>query len=134
LGWLAIDLLKIYLKTQPTTVELAKVDCPGLNLLQLLDTTYPRIILIDAVQANSPPGEIFSLYAEDILEFAGMLSTHSIGIASVLAIAKAIGQKIKHIQFCGMQGPQFSGFDISPLIKTKLACLVNQVLNMLEQQ
>ncbi|MFN7094062.1 MAG: hypothetical protein ACK4M7_01730, partial [Burkholderiales bacterium] len=44
LGWLAIDLLKLYLKAQPTTVELAKVDRPGLNLLQLLDTTYPRII------------------------------------------------------------------------------------------
>lgn len=84
-------------------LDIESADRPGLNLLVWLDKDYDRIILIDAVNAQVEAGSFFHLQAVDIIDFQGMLSSHSIGVAPSLALAQALGKDITRVEFFGVQ-------------------------------
>ncbi len=103
-GWLVAQKIK-EMDIDPQSIIIEVTDRPGLNLLQYLeDSHYGKIILIDAVNANETPGKHFYLNADQISQFTGFLSSHNIGVAPSIALAKALGIHIAHIQFYGVQG------------------------------
>ena len=95
---------------------------------------YQRIILIDAVNAKTAAiGQHFYLLPEEIIGFDGFLSSHNIGVSASLALAKALGRKIDHVVFYGIQGEVFHEKNqiISPKTMAEIIPLADELLNIL---
>jgi len=85
-GWLVIDALA---GMGIQGVELVKLDRPGAALVGQLDSAN-RVVLIDAMQGGGEPGTIRRFDRNDWPDFAQGLSSHGLGVAEALALAKAL--------------------------------------------
>lgn len=111
-GWLVADqlvelgTLQKYI-TDKQLVILAE-NRPGLNLLDYLNQDYDHIILVDMVKTNLlETGNLYTLKAQEIIGFSGMLSSHNLGVSPSLALAQALGIKIEHVIFWGIEGERY---------------------------
>lgn len=134
-GWFVADKLAEVVREkniQNITVESA--DRPGLNLLTFLDSGYDKIILIDAVYAKVTPGTEFYFKAKDILSFGGFLSSHSVGVASSLALADAIGMDISNVEFYGVEGQRIFQKDeiLSDVVKGAIESMSKNIISKLD--
>jgi hydrogenase maturation protease len=74
----------------PPKVRLEEGGTLGLSLLGLL-TDSDRVILVDAVRADSPPGTLVRLDGTDVVDAARhRLSPHQIGVVDLLDAARLI--------------------------------------------
>jgi hydrogenase maturation protease len=74
----------------PPGVHLADGGTLGLSLLGLLADS-DRVVLVDAVRADSPPGTLVRLDGEDVTDAVrDRLSPHQIGVADLLDAARLI--------------------------------------------
>lgn len=111
-GWLVADQLVELDKLQKyigdkQLVILAE-NRPGLNLLDYLNQDYDHIILVDMVKTNLlETGNLYTLKAQEIIGFSGMLSSHNLGVSPSLALAEALGIKIEHVTFWGIEGERY---------------------------
>ena len=131
-GWHVARKIKAILPNNKT-IDIEIADRPGLNLLHYLDLDYQKIILIDAVSAEASPGTEFMLSAEEICQFNGFLSSHNVGVAPSLALARALGNSIAHIVFFGVQAKRFNAKDdvLSPEVQNQIVPIADKVLETL---
>ena len=104
LGWQVIDHLQTDATIEPAIgqhCELRKLDRPGAGLIETLQG-YPRVILIDAVQAGKPRGTLVRLEAEQISEQSAGLSSHNFGVAEAIALGRAMGQLPQEVVLFGL--------------------------------
>ncbi|MGI5991891.1 MAG: hydrogenase maturation protease [Methanosarcina sp.] len=76
----------------------------GLDLLSLFDDAR-KVIIVDAVLANSPPGSVHRIEGKDLLEgaeFYPMVSVHDVTITDVLKIGEQI-QSLPEIVLIGIE-------------------------------
>lgn len=76
----------------------------GLDLLSLFDDAI-KVIIVDAVLANSPPGSVHRIEGKDLLEgaeFYPMVSVHDVTITDVLKIGEQI-QSLPEIVLIGIE-------------------------------
>jgi hydrogenase maturation protease len=76
----------------------------GLDLLNLLDDAR-KVIIVDAILANSPPGSIHRIEGKDLLdgvEFHPLVSVHDLTITDVLKIGEQV-QKLPEIVVIGIE-------------------------------
>lgn len=106
-------------------------DRPGLNLLHWFGQDYDRLYLIDMVKTNlATIGNIYTLNGCDILNFSGMMSSHSFGIASSLGLAVALKINIDKVTFWGIEGSKSSPEDcISSEVLAATNKVVKQIIN-----
>lgn len=123
-GWLVSDKLAIDERLASAIacgdlVILAE-NRPGLNLLDYLNQAYDHIILVDMVKTNlQETGNLYTLKAHEIIGFSGMLSSHNLGVSPSLALAEALGIKIEHVLFWGIEGELYKPEEsISPAMLT----------------
>jgi hydrogenase maturation protease len=132
-GWLVTDILVDILKDFPyITVE--TLDRPGLNLLQYFTLSYSKIILIDAVYTGKClPGTPFYFPASKVLEAPDAVSSHNLGVASSLQLAKALGIDITHIEIYGVEINRSSKLDqeVSHPVKTQAPLIAKNILEKL---
>ena len=88
LGWLAIDWLRD--AGFDRHAELLTLDRPGPALLDHLQPDA-QVILIDAMDAGLPADTLRELVLDDLLTEARPPSSHDLGLAEALALAKALG-------------------------------------------
>ncbi|WP_292390304.1 hydrogenase maturation protease [Methanosarcina sp. UBA5] len=76
----------------------------GLDLLNLLDGAR-KVIIVDAILANSPPGSIHRIEGKDLLEgteFHPLVSVHDLTITDVLKIGEQV-QELPEIVVIGIE-------------------------------
>ena len=89
-GFEAIERLRKERDRFPATTELLSLDRPGSSLVPFLEDAK-IVVLIDAMQSGQPPGTVQRLQLTELLAEATHPSSHSLGVAEALALAKALG-------------------------------------------
>jgi hydrogenase maturation protease len=77
---------------------------PGAELLDLLGGAG-AVIVLDAVRSGAAPGTVHDLALEELPGVAPAWSSHGLGVADALALARALGQRPRG-RFIGIEaGP-----------------------------
>lgn len=100
LGWVAIEALRA--AGLAGAHELLTLDRPGAALIEHL-TPGAHVILLDAMQAERPPGSVRELDLEDLIARAHPPSSHHLGLAETLALAQALGEWPQRLHLLGIQ-------------------------------
>jgi hydrogenase maturation protease len=117
----------------PPDVELFDGATAGLDLLDVL-ADRRKVIAIDAIDGDSPPGVVLRLSPEDLLPQPGQrVSLHEIGFLETLAAAEQLGITPQNVVIFGVKPCDVSyGLDLSPKIARLLPGIVELVLSELE--
>lgn len=91
-GWWVIEALQGggMLERLACTTSTMALDRPGAQLVHHL-ADADVVVLIDAIKSGHPPGTIYRLDDVTLPENDQALSTHGFGVASALALARALG-------------------------------------------
>jgi hydrogenase maturation protease len=128
---IADELLKTSL---PPEVSVIEGGTDGFRLLNII-TEADRLIIIDALKGDAPPG---SIYRFDIGEVHSApsgfkTSVHQIGILEVLDLSELIG-KTPHTTVIGVEPKSLEmGMELSPEIKAKIPRIIELVLDELNR-
>jgi hydrogenase maturation protease len=93
------------------------------------------IIVIDAVDCGAPPGTVVCLDGEDVRPTSGLLagSSHALGVAHAILLARALGRSPKTLIVFGVQGEQFAlSSDLSPSVRGAVETLADRVIALLD--
>lgn len=104
LGWQVIDRLKqqnIQGTRWPEQIDLIEADRPGINLIQLLQDAEV-VILVDAIHDEPRQGQVIRLDKTQLLNSQHNLSSHSLDVASALALAEKLQLLPKTIVVLGL--------------------------------
>ncbi|MDZ7595403.1 MAG: hydrogenase maturation protease [Thiobacillus sp.] len=108
-GWLTVDALLASGVRVGDELVIEKLDRPGANLIPLLDGTA-WVILIDAMQSNSPIGRIRHFGVEDWTAYSQGLSSHGFGVLAALSLARELGGLPSRLDLYGIEiGPVSPG-------------------------
>jgi hydrogenase maturation protease len=113
-----------------------------LDLLGLWDGADLAVI-IDAVRSGRPPGTVSILELEPseptptapggATEASRAASTHGIGLAGVLRLARAVGGAPRRVVVVGIEGEDFAhGVGLSPAVASALPGAVGIVVGLIE--
>jgi hydrogenase maturation protease len=100
LGWLAIEWLRE--AGFGRRAELLTLDRPGTALLDHLQPDT-HVILIDAMDADLASGTVRELPLADLIVRARPPSSHGLGVAETLALARALGTLPQRLHIIGIQ-------------------------------
>ncbi len=97
------------------------------------------VIVVDAVRSGAPPGTVRLVELEP--EAAGgasggqsATSTHGIGLAGVLRLARAIDQAPARVVVVGIEGEDFgNGSGLSPAVEAAVPQAVRQVVELIAE-
>lgn len=131
-GVRAVQLLAAQEKL-PKEVQTLDGGTRGMDLLPYL-TGVDNLLILDAVQANQPPGSLVRLEGEAI---HGALkiktSMHQVGLQELLAVSKFRGTLPKRIVLWGIQPAVLDwGMELSPPVRAQLDRLVHNALAEIE--
>ena len=106
----------------------------GLDLLHYLQG-IDHLLILDAIQANKPPGTITTLTGQDVPAFLGMkISPHQIGVQDLLATAQLKGYTPPEVIILGVQPQNLSvGLDMSPAVAAQVEPLGQLAVKQLKQ-
>jgi hydrogenase maturation protease len=108
-GWLTIDALLASGVQVSGEIVIEKLDRPGAKLIPLLDGTA-WVILIDAMQSNSPIGRIRHFGVADWPAYSQGLSSHGFGVLDALSLARELGGLPSRLDLYGIEiGPVSPG-------------------------
>jgi hydrogenase maturation protease len=101
------------------------------------------VIVVDAVNSGARPGTVQSLEVDvegvssfdgDVEPVAGLSSTHGIGLAGVLRLARALGQAPRRLVVVGIEGERFDlGTGLSEQVELAMNEAVQRVVNLLRE-
>jgi hydrogenase maturation protease len=105
----------------------------GLDLLPYVQDAS-RLLVVDAVQANEPPGTLVRLASAEIPIFldACKVSAHQEGLQDLLAVASLKGYLPQDVVFWGVQIDSLRvGLALSPVVAERVGPLVGNVVGEL---
>lgn len=104
----------------------------GLDLLPRLEG-IEKLLIIDALQMDAPPGTIFRLEGDDVPRaFANKLSVHQMGLQDLLAVAELQGHLPQQLVVIGAQAATIEmSMDFSPAIAAAFDAVIAAVLDEL---
>lgn len=85
-------------------IDIEDVGVCGLDLLNYLDGAR-KVIIVDAMLTNSPPGSVHRIKGEDLIndvEFSSFISVHDLTITDVLKIAEHV-QTLPEVVVIGIE-------------------------------
>lgn len=102
------------------------------DLTVLVDEGVAKLILVDAIQAGGPPGDVYRYTIKDIENSTYQArSTHSFNIKQSLTMMQIVGSLPKDIVIIGVQPKDMSpGTELSPEIAEKIP----EVLEKIKQE
>jgi len=95
------------------------------------------VVLVDTVSSGAPPGTIhrFDAGAEAVPARTFRSSTHAIGIAETIELARALGRLPHRVRVYGVEAGGFTtGADLTPAVEAAVTSLVEAVLQDLEEE
>jgi hydrogenase maturation protease len=117
------------------TVELVDGGTWGMNLLPLIEDT-PRLLVLDAVQAGRPPGELVTVERDALPRFLSLkLSPHQIDLREVFALAELRGTLPVQLIVLGIQPLRVEDMHVglSPVVAASIDALVDAALAQLRE-
>lgn len=78
------------------------LDRPGAALVERLEEAND-LILVDAMRAGLPAGEVRELAREEMLTGGPLLSSHGLGVAQALELARALGVVPEGLRVFGVE-------------------------------
>jgi len=117
----------------PEQVQVLDGGTLGLDLLYYLEGVE-NLLIIDAVEMESEPGELLRMEGEDVPAFLSVkMSPHQIGIPDMLFAAKLRDLYPRNVVLWGVQPAKLDvGMELSPLINAKIDVLVGKTLAELD--
>lgn len=117
----------------PEGVELVDGGTSGADLVELL-ADRRKVIVIDAIDAQHPPGTILRMTLEDILPAAGdSISLHQFGLADSLVMGRQMGVLADEVVIIGVQPNEISpGLELTPELAAMIPRVIEIVLGELE--
>jgi hydrogenase maturation protease len=101
------------------------------GMTELLDAWggAPAVIAVDAVTSGAPPGTLLRFDAgREGLRFPSGGSTHGLGLAEAVELARTLGRLPHRMIVHGIEGERFeAGAALSPAVEAKLDELVERV-------
>ena len=95
------------------------------------------VVLVDTVSSGAPPGTLHRFDAGDdaIPAHTFRSSTHAIGIADTIELARALGRLPRRVRVYGVEAGGFAtGAELTPAVESAVAFLVKDVLADLEEE
>jgi hydrogenase maturation protease len=104
----------------------------GLDLLPHLEG-IDRLLIVDALEMNAPPGSVFRLEGEAVPRaFASKLSVHQMGVQDLLAVCELQGHLPGELVVWGVQpGSLELSLELTPAVAAALGPLVAAVVKEL---
>ncbi len=109
-------------QAQHPNVQVQMLEVPNIALLDILEGTNAAL-LVDAAQAQAPPGSIHCLTADALPPFvAGTSSAHGWSPAETLALARALGRPLPpRLDILAIVAADFTiGAGLSPTVRAAL--------------
>jgi len=113
-----------------------------LDLLDYCDGV-DLVVVVDAVRSNAKPGtvRVVEMNVEAKVDdgevdtlVEGVTSTHGIGLAGVLRLARAVGRAPSRLVVVGVEGEEFAlGHELSPSVRAALPEAVRLVLQLIAE-
>jgi hydrogenase maturation protease len=105
-----------------------------MNLLHDIEDAE-RVLLIDAINADAPPGTPIALQREDLPRFFAMkLSPHQIDMKEVLAVAELRGTLPDRTVAIGLQPERVElSTELSAVVRDGVPSLVARIIRQLEE-
>jgi hydrogenase maturation protease len=109
----------------PEAVQLVDGGTLGLELLSYLEDA-PRVLVLDAVLTDGPPGTLARIAGDDVPAFLGLrTSPHEVGLSDLLAVTRLRGTAPAEIVVLGLRpGAIELGWELSPAVECRLGALV----------
>ena len=124
-------------KISDPTVELRETSLSGLNLLEAI-SGFNYVIVIDAVQSGSNPGQIYWLKPEDIDDQGEHAYLHhNMGLFKMLELGKNLALPVpEEISILAIEAEDVSTFgeDLTPEVEKAIPAAVNLVLSELNKR
>lgn len=109
-------------------VAVQAAERPGIRLIDLW-SPGDDVILIDAVHVGARPGSLFRILAERIESTTSPCSTHGIGVAEAIGLARVLGRLPRRLVLFGVEiAPSPRGAELSPGIRAALPGLIERVV------
>jgi len=117
----------------PPEVEVMDGGIKGLDLLYFIEGRK-KVIVVDAVKADAPPGTLFRFTDNDLAAKKGTLrSAHGIDFSDVIALARFTGTKPAEVIFLGIEPADLSvSLELSPKIEEMIPVLINLVMKEID--
>jgi len=118
----------------PQEVEILDGGTLGLDLLPYVEDA-DRLLIVDAVQIDTPPGTVVRLVGDEIPAVLSLkYSPHQMGLSDLLAVARLRGHLPAEIVLWGVQPASLEvGLDLSPAVAAQVESLVQNVLAELQR-
>jgi len=110
----------------PDSVQLVDGGTLGLDLLSYLEEAE-RVLILDAVLTDGPPGTLLRAAGDEVPAFFGMrTSPHEIALADLLAVMRLRRTEPRELVVWGMQPQALElGWELSQLVASGLDALVD---------
>ncbi|MFB6467289.1 HyaD/HybD family hydrogenase maturation endopeptidase [Cytobacillus sp. Hz8] len=117
-----------------TNVEIIEGATDGMKLLEPVEEA-DYLIVIDAINAGKPAGELMMIRNGEIPKYYGVkMSVHQIGFQEVLLAADLREKLPKEMIMFGIQPASLDmGLELSDIVKTKLPELVTNVVDQVQK-
>jgi hydrogenase maturation protease len=121
-------------RSLPKDVELLDGGTAGADLLDYM-CNREKVIVIDAVDADEPPGTILKLTGDDLLaENCTNVSLHEIGLGQTLQMAATLNSAPQSIVIFAIVPADIScGIGISEQVKKHIPALENLIIKEIKQ-
>ncbi|HEY8394178.1 MAG TPA: HyaD/HybD family hydrogenase maturation endopeptidase [Thermaerobacter sp.] len=129
----ALPLLREALRDVPG-IEFIEGGTDGLRLLGPVEAAE-ALIVIDAVDANQPPGTVLVLEAEDIpAVMTPKLSVHQVAFSEVLFLTKLRGTTPRRLKMVGVQPQSLEmGLALSDTVRERLGDVIAAVRRIIDE-
>ena len=120
----------------PEGVEVVSCDEEPSRLMEAW-AGVESVVLIDTVSSGAPPGTLhrFDAGEEAVPARTFRSSTHAIGIAETIELARALGRLPARIRVYGIEAGGFAtGAELTPAVESSVGFLVKDVLADLEEE
>lgn len=130
-GWEAIQRLQPHLPAGIAAVALSD----PLQMLTRLDGCT-RLVIVDACRTGAAPGTILrGAWADGLTSCEPRASTHGLGVAEALGLAKTLGRLPSEVVLYGIEGESFDpGDNLSAPVRAALPELCRRVLEEIDRR
>ena len=113
----------------PPYVEVMDGGTGGLNLLYAIEGRK-KVVVVDTVKADSPPGTLFRFTDNDLAEKKGFIrSAHGVDFSDVISASRFLGTKPDDIVFLGIEPESLdASLELSPKIEEMIPVLIKLVM------
>jgi hydrogenase maturation protease len=96
---------------------------------------FDDVLLVDACRGAGAPGSVHQLGADDVDRVAALCpaSTHSLGVAAAIGLARALGDLPRRLRVCAIEsGRLATGEGLSPEVERAVDDVVASLLPVVE--